>query len=175
MSSSSGCFANRAPSTALTWMSLITSGVKMLLCPSTALPSASIVVTCAYASQCSQDELAFGRLEVVVIPQLPPADELAERTGRLDPVDAELAGEKLVVMLGQLGLDAVDPERCDLPADVDRAVVHRVAQPAADVADDDLPAALEHEPRHHARVAADDDGAALLVDAGTGADITADD
>src|SRR6266571_2848221 len=122
------------PSSALTWMSLITSGVKMLLCPSTALPSASIVVTCAYASQCSQDELAFGRLE----------------------------------------LDAVDPERCDLPADVDRTVVHRVAKAAAHVPADDLPAALEHEARHHARVAADDDGAALLVDARPGPDVAAD-
>src|SRR5713226_6370118 len=93
------------PSSAFTWMSLITSGVKMLLCPSTALPSWSIVVTGDFAF--SEDELAFGRLEVVVIPELAPAHELAERAGRLDAVDAELARQELVIGLGQLGLDAV--------------------------------------------------------------------
>src|SRR5260221_5944207 len=169
-------------------MSLITSGVKMLLCPSTALPSRSIVVTCSlrlsvllagFASASrwlrqSEDELAFGRLEVVVVPELAPAYELAERARRLDPVDAELAREKLVISRRQLCLDAVHAERGDLPAHIDRAVVHRVAEPAAHVAADDLPAALEHEARHHARVAADDDGAALLIDARPGPDIAAD-
>src|SRR5215510_4767983 len=95
------------PSSALTWMSLITSGVKMLLCPRTALPSLSIVVTAGFASQYSrcvaiapgwsQDELALGRLEVVVVPELATAHELAERAWRLDSVDRELAGEKLIV------------------------------------------------------------------------------
>jgi len=33
------------PSSAFTWMSLMTSGVKMLLCPSTALPPSSIALT----------------------------------------------------------------------------------------------------------------------------------
>ena len=33
------------PSSAFTWMSLITSGVKMLLCPSTALPPSSMLLT----------------------------------------------------------------------------------------------------------------------------------
>src|SRR5258708_30754424 len=176
------------PSSDFTWMSLITSGVKMLLCPSTALPSLSIVVTCSCASQCSplawpgasrwlrqsQDELALRRLEVVVVPQLASAHELAERARRLDPVDAELAREKLVISRRQLCLDAVHAERGDLPAHIDRAVVHRVAEPAAHVAADDLPAALEHEARHHARVAADNDGAALLIDARPGPDIAAD-
>src|SRR5215472_17669847 len=151
-------------------MSLITSGVKMLLCPSTALPSPSIVVTFrlsgpAVQFRLSEHELAFGRLEVVVVPELATAHELAERAGRLDSVNAELAGEKFVIGLRELGLDAVDPERSDLPADVDRAVVHRVAKAAAHVAADNLPAALEHEPRHRARVTAHDDRAALLVDA----------
>src|SRR5215472_14200844 len=157
------------PSSDFTWMSLITSGVKMLLCPSTALPSPSIVVTFrlsgpAVQFRLSEHELAFGRLEVVVVPELATAHELAERAGRLDSVNAELAGEEFVVVGRQPGLDAVDPERGDLAADVDRAVVHGVAEAAADVAADDLPAALEHEPRHRASVAADDDGPALLVD-----------
>src|SRR5215472_6399147 len=122
----------------------------------------------------SEDELAFGRLEIVVIPELAPAHELAERAGRLDSVNAELAGEKFVIGLRELGLDAVDPERSDLPADVDRAVVHRVAKAAAHVAADNLPAALEHEPRHRARVTAHDDRAALLVDARARPDVAAD-
>src|SRR5579859_738549 len=155
-------------------MSLMTSGVKMLLCPSTALPPSSIALTWEFAFAL-QDELAFGRLEVVVVPELAPAHELAPARGRLYGVDAQLPGQELVVGRGQLGLDAVHPERGDLAADVDRAVVHGVAQAAAHVAADDLPAALEHEPGHHAGVSAHDDGAALLVDAGAGAHVTADD
>src|SRR5579859_2060753 len=154
-------------------MSLMTSGVKMLLCPSTALPPSSIALTWEFAFAL-QDELAFGRLEVVVVPELAPAHELAPARGRLYGVDAQLPGQELVVGRGQLGLDAVHPERGDLAADVDRAVVHGVAQAAAHVAADDLPAALEHEPGHHAGVSAHDDGAALLVDAGAGAHVTAD-
>src|SRR5436190_24399233 len=82
------------PSSAFTWMSLITSGVKMLLCPRTALPPSSIVLTLGVASQPLEDQLAFGGLQVVVVPELAPADELAERGGRLDAVDAQLPGEE---------------------------------------------------------------------------------
>src|SRR6266576_1497497 len=162
------------PSSAFTWMSLITSGVKMLLCPRAALPPSSIVLTLWCRLSASEDQLAFGGLQVVVVPELAPADELAERAGRLNPVDVQLPGQELVVVGGQLGLDAVHAQRGDLAADVDRAVVHRVAQAAAHVAADDLAAPLQHEPRHHARAAADEDGAALLVDAGAGADVAAD-
>src|SRR5439155_23103347 len=84
----------------------------------------------------------------------------------VDAVDAQLPGQELVVGRGQPGLDAVHAERGDHAADVDRAVVHRVAQAAAHVAADDLAAALEHEAGHHAGVPAHDDRAALLVDAG---------
>src|SRR6266566_324090 len=146
------------PSSDFTWMSLITSGVKMLLCPRTALPPSSIVLT--LWCRLSEDQLA-------------PADELAERRGWLDPVDAQLPGEELVVVGGHLRLDAVHAQRRDLAADVDRAVVHRVAQAAAHVAADDLAAALEHEAGHHAGVPAHDDRAALLVDAGPGAHVAA--
>src|SRR5215467_13327971 len=159
------------PSSAFTWMSFITSGVKMLLCPRAALPPSSIVLT--LRSRLSEDQLAFCGLEVVVVPQLAPADELAERARRLDPVDAQLPGEELVVVGGQLRLDAVDTQRGDLAADVERAVVHGVAQAAAHVAADDLAAALQHEPGHRTGVAADDDRAALLVDAGAGTDVAA--
>src|SRR5215475_14169398 len=153
-------------------MSLITSGVKMLLCPRAALPPSSIVLT--LWPRLSEDQLALGGLEVVVVPQLAAADELAERAGRFDPVDAQLPGEELVVGGGQLRLDAVDAQRSDLASDVERAVVHGVAQAAAYVAADDLAAALQHEPGHRARVAADDDRAALLVDAGARAHVAPD-
>src|SRR5215472_361678 len=93
------------PSSDFTWMSLITSGVKMLLCPRTALPPSSIVLTLWF--RLSEDQLALGGLEVVVVPELAPADELAERGGRLDPVDPQFAGQELVVVGGQLRLDAV--------------------------------------------------------------------
>src|ERR1700759_4497522 len=104
-------------------MSLIASGVKVRVLPRTALPSASIEVTGgpplrASRWRRSQDELAFGRLEAVVVPELAPAHELAERPWRLDPVDPELAAQQFVVGGSQPGLDAVHPERGDLAAHV---------------------------------------------------------
>src|SRR5215831_4686693 len=126
------------PSSDFTWMSLITSGVKMLLRPRTSrLPSSAVLIWVFAPSACRwrrrrcagrrprrlQDELALGRLEVVVIPELLAADELAERGLRTHPVDPQLALEQLVVFRGELRLDAVDPEGGDLAADVDRAVI----------------------------------------------------
>ena len=67
------------------------------------------------------------------------------------------------------------PSAAIFAADVDRAVVHRVAQPRPDVAADDLAAALHHEAGHRGGVAEHDDRAALLVDAGARADVTLDD
>src|SRR5439155_27188483 len=58
----------------------------------------------------------------------------------------------------------------DLAGDVDRAVVHRVAEPGADVAAENLPAALHHESRHRAGTPEHDDRAAFLVDPGARAD-----
>ena len=57
-----------------------------------------------------QDELALGRLEVVVVPELPAADEFPERGLRLHAVDSQLAFQEFVVAWGELGLDAVDSE-----------------------------------------------------------------
>src|SRR5690348_754325 len=176
------------PSSAFTWMSLITSGVKMLLRPRTArLPSSTVLIEVFAPSACRwphrrcvrrprhlQDELALGRLEVVVVPELPAADEFPERGLRLHAVDSQLAFQEFVVAGGELGLDAVDAQRGDLAADVDRAVVHGVAEPAAHVPADDLAAALQHEPCHHARIPADDDRAALPVDARARPDVAMD-
>src|SRR6266516_2969469 len=157
-------------------MSLMTSGVKMCDRPRTFLregPSSMWCRSSSLSRSVSQDELAFARLEVVVVPELLAADELAERGGRVKAVDAELAVEELGVAGVQLRLDAVDAERLDRAADIDGPVVHRVAEAGAGVAADDLAAALQHEAGQQAGVAADDDGAALLVDAGAGTDVAA--
>src|SRR5262245_53673989 len=154
------------------WMSSMTSDVKMPLRPSTCLLESPSSID---PPRGLEDELPLARLEAVVVPELPAAGELAERCGRLEAVHGQLAAEQLVVGRVQLRLDAVDAEAGDLAGDVDRAVVHGVAEALAGVAEDDLPAALHHEPGQQPGVAADQDGAALLVDAGPGADVTPDD
>ena len=88
---------------------------------------------------------------------------------------SELALDQLGVGVGPLAGHAVDAERLDRAADVDHAVVHRVAEARAGVAADDLAAALHHEAGHRAGIAEDQDRAALLVDARAGADAALDD
>src|SRR5215468_9150146 len=83
------------PSSDFTWMSLITSGVKMLLRPRTdRLPSSAVLIEVPAPRAVSEDELALGRLEAVVVPELAPADELPERARRVDPVDPQLPFEQ---------------------------------------------------------------------------------
>src|SRR5713101_8044899 len=84
------------PSSDFTWMSLITSGVKMLLCPSTARPPSSLVLISGLASRGSENELSLGRLEVVVVPEFPAADEFAEGRGPVHLVDPQLAVQQFV-------------------------------------------------------------------------------
>src|SRR5256885_2797115 len=126
------------------WMSLMTSGVKIFERPR--------MLRCegAVSSATLEHQLPFGRLEVVVVVELLAADELLELRRRAEPVDAELPLDQLRVGVGPLARHAVDPERFHLAADVDRAVVHRVAEPRPDVAAQDHAAALEHEARHRA-------------------------
>src|SRR5215470_14642611 len=148
-------------------MSLMTSGVKIGLRPRMFLRDGE---SSTAIGRSLQDELALVRLEVVVVPQLLAADELAEGIGFVQPVDAELAVDQLLVRGAELGLDAVDAERGDLAGHVDGTGVHRVAEAGTDIAAVDLAAALHHEADVHAAAAADDDRAALLVDAGAGPD-----
>src|SRR6202012_5799794 len=89
----------------------------------------------------SEDELALGGLERVVVVELLATDELRELRRRAETVDAELALDELGVGIGPLPFDAVDAERLDRAGHVQLAVVHRVAEAGADVAADDLPAA----------------------------------
>src|SRR5262249_41566275 len=123
----------------------------------------------------SEHQLSLGGLEIVVVVELLAADELLELGRRAEAVDAELALDELRVGVRPLAGDAVDSERGDLAGDVDRAVVHRVAEAVTHVAAEDHPAALHHEARHHPGVADDDDGAALLVDHRSGDDAAVDD
>src|SRR4051812_4806869 len=122
----------------------------------------------------SEHQLPLARLERVVVVELLAAHELRELRRRAEVVDAELALDQLGVRVGPLALDAVDPERGDLAGHVERAVVHGVAEAGADVAADDLAAALHHEAGHRAGVAEHEDGPALLVDAGARAHLALD-
>src|SRR3990172_9601013 len=157
------------------WMSLMTSGVKILECPRTFRPEGAVSSAMPVLSSALQDELALGGLEIVVVVELLAAHELLELRRRPEAVDGELPLDELGVGVRPLPRDAVDAKRLDLAADVDRAVVHGVAEAGADVAEEDLPAALHHEARHRAGRAEHDDRAALLVDPGAGADAALDD
>src|SRR5580693_10691768 len=164
------------PSSDLVWMSLMTSGVKIRLCPRgrETSPLASLIGELLAWAGALQDQLPFARLQAVVVPQLAAAHELAERAGPVELVDPELPVDQLLVGRGELRLDAVHAQRRDLAADIDGPVVHRVAQAVAHVTADDLAAALQHEPGHRAGLAANDDRAALLVDPGARPDVPAD-
>src|SRR5918999_711312 len=156
------------------WMSFTTSGVKIGLRPRTVRrsgwPGPTLPPTCSYLSvMASQHQLSLGGLEVVVVVELLAADELLELGRVAEPVDPELAFDQLGVALVPLPRDAVDPERLDLPRDVDPPVVHGVAQAGTHVPAEDLPAALHHEAGHRAGVPEGDDRPALLVDPAAGA------
>src|SRR5262249_4455350 len=107
--------------------------------------------------------LLLGGLERVVVVEDLAADELLELRRRAKPVDPELPLDELGVGIRPLARYTVDPERLDRAGDVDRPVVHRVAEARARVAADDLPPALHHEPGHRAHGSSDDDRAALLI------------
>src|ERR1700750_2508802 len=122
-------------------MSFITSGGKRRLWPSTF--RCEEVLSDAIVGLL-KNELALGRLEVVVVVELLAAHELLELGRRAEVVDAELAIDELGVVLRPLTRDAVDAERLDLAGHVDDPVVHRVAEPGARGAADHLAAALHH-------------------------------
>src|SRR6476619_745413 len=127
-------------------MSLITSGVKMRLCPSTFCREE--VLSEGIASSSLENELPLGRLEVVVVVELLTAHELLELGRATEAVDAELALDVLRVGVGPLAGHEVDAERLHLPVHVDGAVVHGVAEGRSGVASDDLAAALHADASH---------------------------
>ena len=65
---------------------------------------------------------------------------------------------------------ASTPNERASPPEIDRAIVHRVAEVFPGIAKDHHAAPLHHEAGECAGIAADDDGAAFLVDSGAGSD-----
>src|SRR5271169_129889 len=170
------------------WMSSMTWGVKRELWPSTWVLRLSFffvagtvtgaffsfAMFCFPFSECLEDELLLGRLEVVVVPELPAGADLLHvlgTLGRLETVQLQLALQPLHVEVSHLGWYGIDAESIDSSADVNRAVVHRVAQVLAGIAKDDHASALHHEAAESAGPAAGDDRAALHVDTHAGAHI----
>src|SRR5688572_4744794 len=167
------------------WMSSMTSGVKMRLWPRRLVSRLAFFTgsTCGATFSCDmmrsfpvilENDLLLGRLEIVVVPQLLTGHDLGEvldAVRRLEPVELQLALQELHLEVGHLALDRVDAEAGDLAADIDRAVIHGIAEVLAGVTQDDHAAALHHEAAEGAGAPADQDGAALLVDADAGADI----
>src|SRR5262245_40200753 len=121
-----------------------------------------------------QHQFLFGRLEIVIVPQLLAGDDLAEGADpalRHDLVAEELPLEPCLVEIGHGGPHRIDAEARGFAGDIDRAVIHGIAKILASVAADHHAAALHHEAGEGAGVAADDDGATFHVDAGARADI----
>src|SRR5262245_52707490 len=168
------------------WMSSMTSGVKRLLWPRMLVLRFGFAATSgrsagafdSMAMMCPQSvlehQLLFGRLQVVVVPELLAGGDLLQvfdAVGRLQPVEIELALQPRDLVGRLLDGNRVHAKARDLAADVNRAVVHRVAEVLAGVAEHDHPAALHHEARERAGAAADENRAAFHVDAGTRADV----
>src|SRR5450755_1988663 len=154
-------------------MSSITPGVKIRLCPSWLWREGAF--SSVMERLLLEHELALGRLEVVVVVELLATDELLELGWRAELVNRELALDQLAVGIGPFAGNAVDPKRLHGSRDVDRAVVHRVAEAGPDVAADDLAAALHHEAGHRPGGPEHDDRPPLLIDPGARADLALDD
>src|SRR5262245_10556840 len=144
------------------WMSSMTCGVKRKLRPRTWVlrPSFFFVVGAtagdflsfammkSFSLRRLEDQLLLGRLEIVVVPELPAGDDLLhllDAVRRLEVVHPQLAGEPTGIEIGHLAGHGVDAEPLDLAADIDRAVIHRIAEVLAGIAQDDHAAALHHE------------------------------
>src|ERR1700738_3841487 len=101
------------------WMSSITSGVKIRLWPSRLCGEGAFSSVISEASSL-ENELALGRLEVVVVVEVLAADELLERGRFSQLVDREFPVDQLCVGVRPVARHAIDPERFDLAGDVDR-------------------------------------------------------
>src|SRR4029453_14707033 len=92
---------------------------------------------------------------------------------RLDVVQAELPLEPSLVEIGHGPPYRIDAEARRRPGNIDRAVIHGVAEILAGVAADHHAPALHHEAGEGAGIAADADISAFLVDPRARADIAA--
>src|SRR5262245_48212391 len=170
-------------------MSLMTSGVKIWLLPRMNLSDSAGALTLPpsllpflpffiVSAQllASQHQFLFRRLEIVVIPQLLAGDDLAEGADTAigqQLVAAELVLEPALVEIGDRAPHGIDPEALRLAGDIDRAVIHGIAEVLAGIAADHHAPALHHEAGEGAGIAADDDRSAFLIDARARADIAA--
>src|SRR5882724_11319437 len=123
-------------------MSSMTCGVNRKLRPSTCVlrPSFFFVAGCGAgtffsfamcssprATRSSENEFLFGRLEIVVVPELPTGDDLAhvaDAVWRFQSIHLQLALEPARVQVGHLARHGIYAEAGNLAADIDRAVVH---------------------------------------------------
>ena len=150
-------------------MSLMTSGVKIWLWPRTSAGG-------CVSSAITRTSFRSDGLEVVVVVELLAADELLELGRRAEAVDPELALDELGVGVGPLARHAVDAERRDLAARRRscRRTSSRRGRARRCRRRSWRPRCIM-KPVIEPGVAADDDRAALLVDAGARADATLDD
>src|SRR5690348_4716119 len=68
-----------------------------------------------------KDQLLLGGLEIVVVPELAPGDDLLHgpgAVGRLEAIHAELALQPLDVEIGHLARHRIDAQAVDLAADI---------------------------------------------------------
>src|SRR5215207_4776938 len=115
-------------------MSSMTSGVKILLCPRMLVLRFGLAATSgtsagsfwgSVAMVSLKHELLFGRLEIIVVPQLLAGGDLLQiphAVGRLQAVQIELALEPRDLVGGLVRGNRVHAEAGDLPADIDRPV-----------------------------------------------------
>src|SRR4051812_21611495 len=90
--------------------------------------------------QVSEHELLLVGLEIVVVPQLLAGDDLLEvidAFAGIEIVHLELARQPFAVAAGEGGRHGVDAQAPRLAAEIDGAVIHRVAEVLAGVAADD--------------------------------------
>src|SRR5262245_23815736 len=168
-------------------MSLMTSGVKIRLLPrmnrsdsagALPLPFLPLLSFFIVSAQplASQHQFLFRRLEIVVVPQLLAGDDLAEGADavlRQQLVAAELGLEPALVEISDRAPHGIDAEALRLAGDIDRAVIHGIAEILPGIAADHHPPALHHAAGDGPGIAADDDRSAFLVDARARADIAA--
>src|SRR3954463_10761747 len=123
------------------WMSLMTSGVKIFERPrtvrfdgavSSVRAAPSWLSACSARSCCGsamwsplEDELALGRLEVVVVVELLAAHELLQLGRLAQPVDGELARDNLGLRSRPPAGSAAAARGAPLAPAVDPPAVHR--------------------------------------------------
>src|SRR5687768_8488774 len=105
-----------------------------------------------------QHQLFLAGLEVVVVPKLLTGDNLTEMSHALSGehvVHAQLARQPLTIEIGHLGPNGIDAQASRLAANVDRAVVHAVAEILAGTPANHHAAALHHKAGERTGIAAD--------------------